>query len=137
MSAVVTVARTLLDTPFQHQGRLPGVALDCVGLVVAVATVLGYTVVDRSDYGRAPLNGELETALDSQPCLQRIDLADMAPGDVLLARFKKRPQHVAIYTGAGIIHAYGAVGKVVEHDIDAAWRSRIVRAYRFVEVNHE
>ena len=34
---IIAIARACLGTPFRHQGRIPGVALDCAGLVVAVA----------------------------------------------------------------------------------------------------
>ena len=36
----VRVARTYIDTPFQHMGRLPGVGLDCAGVLVCVAREL-------------------------------------------------------------------------------------------------
>jgi len=39
--AVVAAARALLGTPFHHQGRLPGLALDCAGVVICVARSLG------------------------------------------------------------------------------------------------
>lgn len=33
----VQKARELIDTPYQHQGRLPGIAIDCLGVVVLAA----------------------------------------------------------------------------------------------------
>ncbi len=32
VDAAIAAARTCLGTPFHHQGRAPGVGLDCIGL---------------------------------------------------------------------------------------------------------
>jgi cell wall-associated NlpC family hydrolase len=77
----------------------------------------------------------MESALDGQPQLVRVSASDMHAGDLLLMRFSGEPQHLAIYTGDTIIHAYERVGKVVEHGMDAAWRRRIVRVYRVLGVS--
>ena len=128
-AAVLSAARACLDTPFAHQGRIPGLALDCAGLVVVVAKAIGADYNDHRGYSRSPSNGLLEAALDAQPCLDRV--YDMQPGDVLLMRFASDPQHLAIYAGDTIIHSYSQVGKVCEHRLADVWRSRIVRVYRF------
>jgi len=49
----------------------------------------------------------------------------------LLMRFMGDPQHLAIYAGETIIHAFAAGRKVCEHRLDDVWRARIVRIYRF------
>lgn len=126
---IISAARACLDTPFVHQGRIPGVALDCAGLVVAVAEAVGADYVDHPGYGRNPANGLLESVLDAQPFLDRV--FDRQPGDVLLMRFAGEPQHLAIFTGENIIHSYESVGKVCEHRLADVWAARIVRTYRF------
>lgn len=126
---IVAAARSCIGTPFRHQGRIPGVALDCAGLIVAVAETVGAEYADRPGYGRNPANGLLESVLDQQPCLERV--FDRKPGDVLLMRFSGEPQHLAIYTGMNIIHSHEAVGKVCEHRLADVWAARIVRTYRF------
>lgn len=126
---IINAARGQLETKFRHQARLPGQFMDCVGLAVHVAQVIGADYCDLTDYSGTPSNGLLESMLDTQPCLTRV--YDRQPGDVLLMRFSKEPQHVAIYTGDTIIHTYESVGKVCEHRLDAAWAKRIVRVYRF------
>ena len=130
--AIITAARAALGTPFAHQGRMPGVALDCAGLVVSVAAALGLPYLDSPGYGRSPANGLLEAALDSQPCLVRV--ATPEPGDILLMRFQGEPQHLGIFTGETMIHAWQVVGSVCEHRMTEAWLRRVVRVYRFVEV---
>lgn len=137
---IVACARSLLGTPFQHQGRAPGVGLDCAGLLVCIARELGLSDYDQSGYGRQPANGLLEAALDAS--LTRRPLDAMQPGMVALIRFHEEPQHVGVladyvWGDLSLIHAYSAVragrerGRVTEHRLDAAWRARIVAVYDF------
>ena len=132
--AILAAARAAIGTPFRHQGRAPGAALDCAGLAVHAAQEAGLTVTDLVGYADRPRGGALEAALDAQPCLQRIPVPDARAGDLLLMKFSGDPQHLAIHGGDTIIHAYAQVGKTCEHDWTPEWRSRVVRAYRFVEV---
>lgn len=135
---IVAAARAEIGTPFRHQGRTPGWALDCAGLVVTVAAALGADYIDQQGYSRHPSDGLLEAAMDGQPCLERVALADMQAGDVLLMRFAGDPQHLAIFAGFNeqgqsetIIHAEIKARKVCEHRLSDEWRGRIVRVYRF------
>ena len=131
--SILAAARSMLDTPFVHQGRLPGKALDCAGLIITIADNIGVERVDVQAYGRNPFHGLLEATLNDQPSLIRISITDIAAGDILLMRFEKEPQHIAIFAGQTIIHSWSAPGMVVEHRLDDAWRRRIVGAYRFTE----
>lgn len=132
---IVLAARGCLGTPFRHQGRLPGIALDCAGVAVHVAQSLGCAVDEPRAYGRLPHDGLLESWLDRQPYLVRA--AAPAAGDILLMRFVTEPQHLAVCAGPTIVHAYERIGRTVEHDLDARWRRRIVRVYRFKDLRHE
>lgn len=129
--AILAAARECLGTPFRHQGRLLGEALDCAGVAVHVARRIGCDVSDLAGYARTPHGGLLEQALDAQVCLTRVAIADRAPGDLLLMRFTGEPQHLAILAEGTIIHAYEAVGKCCEHRLASSWAARIERAYRF------
>jgi cell wall-associated NlpC family hydrolase len=135
---ILITARTEIGTPFRHQGRTPKWALDCAGLVCHVACALGLEYFDQQGYSKRPSGGLLEAALDGQPCLERVAIDAMQPGDVLLMRFDGDHQHLAIYAGwsdvyqgEGIIHAWLQAKKVAENIMTDEWRSRIVRAYRF------
>lgn len=134
---ILAAARACLDTPFRHQGRVPGLALDCAGLIVSVAQALGIDHCDVADYGRLPNNGQLAGVLDAQPALRAVVVADMQPGDILLMRFVKEPQHLAFLGESTLIHSWEGAGKVCEHGIDDIWRRRIVRVYRFAGVANE
>jgi cell wall-associated NlpC family hydrolase len=131
---IIAAARSALDVPFRHQGRtLRG--LDCAGLIMHVARQLDIEYVDAGGYARQPSNGLLETMLDMQPSLERVSA--MLPGDILLMRFTGEPQHLGIYAGKTLIHAWAQPGKVCEHDFIAPWPRRVVRIYRFKGVDHE
>lgn len=130
---IVAAARAAIGTPFRHQGRIAGRGLDCAGLAIHCAQQAGIEVYDESGYPRQPGGGRLEAAFAKQPGLMRVPVNDLQDGDILLMTFEGQPQHVAIVAGINIIHAYEPTGKVVEHGLTKFWRSRIVRAYRFVE----
>ncbi len=126
---IINAARECLDTPFKHQGRIVGKAMDCAGVIVHVAKRLGFDPIEPPAYGRAPHDGMLEFWADAQPYLERVK--DMQAGDVLMMRFSKEPQHVGIFTGENIIHAYENIKKVCEHRLSDVWAARVVRVYRF------
>ena len=128
---IIAVARSCIGTPFRHQGRIPGVALDCAGLLIVVAETVGAEHQDVTGYGPNPSGGMLEAALDAQPGLERVLIAQRRAGDLLLMRFAVEPQHLAVFTGDTIIHAHAIVRMVCEHRLSAVWAARIVRAYRF------
>jgi cell wall-associated NlpC family hydrolase len=124
---VVAAARAYLGVPWIHQGRSRA-GLDCGGLIVCVAHDLGlWADFDVSGYGREPDGAMLRQHLERQATR----VLEHALGDILLLRFVRLPQHLAICTELGIIHTYAQVGAVVEHRLDAIWRARIVNAYAY------
>lgn len=134
-SDVVAEARKHTGRPFRHQGRNPSTGLDCVGLAVRVLSDLGVDVVDSTSYEREP-NPEMMAAA-IEPYLSAINLTEASQGCILWIRFFKEPMHIAIVTDIGMIHAYGTIGRVVEHGIDKKWQRRIYKAYRINGVNYE
>lgn len=126
--AVVAAARTYLDTPYQHQARLPGVGLDCYGVVVVAYEAAGYPMRARYDYSPQPTEPELYAWMDIH--FDRIALADVQPGDVLVFAMVREAQHMAMVDALSpvrMIHAYQGVGKVVAHELVAPW-SRLLRS---------
>lgn len=126
---VVLEARGWLGTPYRHQGRLKGLAVDCLGLVTEVGRSIGAGTYDRLDYGRLPNPRRMLAELRDH--LEVIAVCDACPGDVLHISWREHPMHLAIRTPDGMIHAYAQVGEVVEHPIDVEWRGRIRFAYRY------
>ena len=118
-AAIVAEARSFIGTPFLHQGRMKGVGVDCIGLVIEVARKLGMVApdFDVNGYGREP-DGTLLDQLAQH--LSRTSEAEMKPGDVVVVRFAGDPQHVGIvspylYEGRrAIVHASSTIGGVIE-----------------------
>lgn len=127
---VIEAARACLRTPFRHQGRQPGRGLDCGGLVIHAFTSAGYTMTDEPGYTREPQPAWMRAVLERV----FVPVDDLRPGDVLWMRFDMDPQHLAIWTGVTIIHAFLRSRKVVEHRMDSAWWLRVVKRYRHREL---
>jgi cell wall-associated NlpC family hydrolase len=135
---VVALARELLGTPYGHQGRVAGVAVDCAGVPVHIANRLGMDIRSVARYGRQPVPNEMRAELDTY--LVRSSREALQIGDVVWIRFQTEPQHLGVIGdypgGLSLIHAYNGAGikKVVEHRLDATWRRRIVAVWRFPAV---
>ena len=143
-------ARTYLGTPFQHQGRVKGIASDCVGLPYCVADELGINDrsgnaigrTDNANYPAQPTDSFVYT--ECQRLLIEKPIAEMQVGDVLTLKMPSIPCHVGIvsrlYVGTpnecfGIIHAFSLAHKVVETIIGKALRSRIHGCFSFPGVS--
>ncbi len=147
--ALLTVlqARSWIGTRFRHQGRIKrsdahGGGVDCLGLIAGVARELSLTDgsgqplsdFDERSYSKMPDGSYLCQRLDA--LMERVSLADMDVGDVVVFRLDHNPQHLAIvspYNGDafGMIHAYAPARKVVEHRMDESWKERLYAAFRF------
>ena len=121
-AAIVAEARSWLKTPYVHQHRAKGHAVDCAGLVIGVARALGIVSpdFDVNGYERTPDGKSLLAECDK--FMARVPLADLRPGDVVVGRWGRDPQHMGIVgdyrEGLSIIHALGSTdgkGEVVEH----------------------
>lgn len=121
---ILEVARSMRRTPFKHQGRLPGCALDCGGLLVCTAErVGGLQYADTSQYSRQPWSRRFKKFLQTN--LREISIEEglSKPATILLFHMKDHPKiqnHTGFYTGPEshtIIHAWISVWKVVESPI--------------------
>ena len=105
---IVAAARSWLGTLWIHQGRLKYVGVDCGGLIICVCKELGLLDFDPQAYGRIPDGCRLRALCDQYLLAKAV--SDIAPGDVLLMRFTRHPQHLAIVGERGdpfsLIHAY-------------------------------
>lgn len=117
--------RSWVGVPWVHQGRNRN-GVDCIGLIIASAHALGLTNFDTRTYGRAPLGDYLLRVCNEQMLRKRS--AD--PGDVLLMRLSKFPQHFAVLVEPGrIVHSRGEDERVVETNMPDAWWRRVVGIY--------
>ena len=134
-SAIITEARALIGTPYQHQGRVPGVGMDCAGVIVHLLACMGINH-DVPGYGRLPEGDKLLTACDE--VLTRIPRDAFKPGDVVALRLLREPQHLALVTDYGILHAWQRIwspAKVCETTLSDDWRGRICAAWQFPGVS--
>jgi NlpC/P60 family putative phage cell wall peptidase len=122
---IIEAARSWIGTPWHHQARLKGVGVDCVGLIVGVCQEMGISVQDTTDYRRFPDGVTLAKELERQ----LVKTAEPLPGDVLLFRVTRLPQHVAFCSPLGMIHAHQGSKNVVETAISPAWRTRLIGIY--------
>jgi cell wall-associated NlpC family hydrolase len=113
-SQIVAKAKSFIGTPWKHQGRSRR-AVDCVGLVIAIADELGVLPPDLviPPYRRVP-DGSLEVYFKEH--MDRRPKTALKPGMVLLHSFMTSPFHASILidpdTGT-IIHGYARHRKVV------------------------
>lgn len=107
---IVLTARSFIDTPFVDRGRLPGVALDCVGVPVCVCRELG---LRPPDFDVAPYTNQPDGHTFLAECdrhMQRIERDTLQPGDVIVFAVGSLPQHIGVvgdylYGGHSIVHA--------------------------------
>lgn len=118
-----------VGTPFRHQGRLPGVGLDCLGVVVFAC---GACSDDRRDYGRLPDARALRAALDERfERLAVTRLEDAPIGSVIAFHFSRRRalRHLGVRVADGFVHADEF--RVRVEPIAEPWLSRFEGAYRW------
>ena len=130
-AAIIAVARTCVGTRFRPQGREPGLALDCVGVVLIAARAAG--VADPHVPAYAPGGADeagLVALLAAHGCRA---VAVAAPGDVLVACPAPGRLHLAVAVPGGIVHAHAGLGRVVEGPLDPAWT--VTACYRLPETN--
>jgi cell wall-associated NlpC family hydrolase len=106
---VIAAAMGMIGTPFHHQGRVPGVGLDCAGVPISIAWALG--LVPRTwnvaDYGARP-DGSTLQALCGQ--MMTPAPAPVPGGCVLVAWGNGPPQHLGVVVPMpdgtlGMVHA--------------------------------
>ncbi len=133
---IVTEARSWLGTPYRHQATLKGVGCDCLGLVRGVWRALQGTEPEATgpytpDWAEALREERLAEAAARH--LQPISFDEIAPGDVLLFRWRVGlpAKHAALLsTPDGMIHAHDGAC-VAEVAFSPWWRRHLAYAFHF------
>ncbi len=82
---ILSAAEQLIGLPFVHQGRSAETGVDCVGLLVVVARLVGYPdIKDIEGYRRIPSSTVIKETLADN--LDEIAVEDARVGDVFLMR---------------------------------------------------
>ena len=126
-----------VGTPYHHQARVKGVGVDCAQLVAGVAENVFprlkpiNTPVYSVEWHMHNREEKMCDLIESFKC-ERIELADMIPGDILTFKFGRVQSHMGILINDGqFIHARLDVGKVVINQLSGTWLEHLGRAYKF------
>jgi hypothetical protein len=134
---VVAAARSLVGTPWRHQGRSAARVrggLDCAGLVIVAGRMAGvlHDEADVTGYRRDP---DARTMVGALAAWGRPVLVAQ-PGDVAAMRVASSayPHHVGIVSDLpdgrlGLIHSFASLRRVVEHALDEPGQSISVVGY--------
>lgn len=139
MSAVVTIARTWLGTPYVHQASCKGAGCDCLGLLLGVwreihgtlpAPVPAYT----NDWSE--VSGEERLLQAARAHLVEKLRDEAALGDVVIFRMRASAvaKHVGVQSAIGpvprFIHAYSG-RDVTESVLTRPWARRVAARFAF------
>lgn len=130
MRDVAARALECLGTPFRHQGRLPGVGIDCLGLIVHAVHGEAH---DVRAYHKLPDSPALEAALGALFEDLQVDYLEDAPTGAVVSfasGARRRVRHLGIRTDAGMVHADARLG-VVELSLCEPFLSQFHRAHRY------
>lgn len=123
---IVAAARGCVGTRFRGQGRVSGVGLDCLGVVIFAAAAAGVRLPDAPDYS---LRGEGLLRLDQRIAAAMLRVDSAGAGDVMLFEPGPAMRHLGVWTGSSLIHAHAGLRRVVEGPVDPAWT--LIGIYRF------
>lgn len=136
---VANAAIRFVGTKFSHQGRVPGVRLDCIGVVVCAHLAAGYPVSDYTAYGPRPNPKQLLKHISAQA--EQVEEPEY--GDLVLTWIKqpinKMPHHAAIITpapepygeGLWMVHAHQQIRRVSHIPYDEIWRNNTHSVWRW------
>ena len=132
--AIVAEARSWIDTPYVHAGRVKGVGVDCVQLVVACGLTAGMADPELPSYGFQPDSEVM--MLELQKHLNPVPFRKLLPADLILFRSGGTLIHVGIVSQLypmAFLHAFNkdSVMKVVEIELGDFWRKKIAGCFRF------
>lgn len=132
---ILVEARTWLRTKYEHQGRIKGLSVDCVGFIFGVAINTGAIPADSEiphNYEQGGDGFTMEALLNHY--LNKLNAwTDARTGDVLVMAYSPAiPQHCMIVTShiddeITVIEA--GRDSVVEHRIDDSTKRRLHSAY--------
>lgn len=127
-----------LDTPYKHQGRLKGIGIDCIGLIISIFKNCGYlnNMIDNKNYDRIPSSDLFLKHIEKHS--YKIKKDEIQETDLITFKILEQVNHIGmIYKIENdiiyFIHAFQPAGKVVKDKIDLKWQRRIENFYRFKE----
>ena len=138
-SAVLTIARSWLGTPYLHQSSVQGVGADCLGLARGIwRTLHGDELWEVPPYSRDWGEAGRREVLAEAARAALIEIAIDAAGPGTLILFRMAPTVPAKHCGIlgasvmrpSLIHAYDRSG-VIEEAFTPTWSRRAAFAFVF------
>jgi cell wall-associated NlpC family hydrolase len=130
----LSAAMDCVGARFRLQGRDPAYGLDCVGLISYCARAAGCKVVDKLNYDVTTDPAILACHLQESGFYKK-EHGFLEPADVVIFSFFGSPNHAAISTASGIVHADMRLRKVVHHRLASSWRTALTNIYTLRESN--
>lgn len=129
------MARSLVGIVYRHQGRSAVSGVDCIGVPLVVATALGITKFDITNYGRRPDVIAFKRAMLDWGC-RPVPYGERASGDVLQMSFPRWPVHCGVVDlGADgvewLVHSMASRRKVVREQLSQLRDAQVSCAWRF------
>lgn len=134
---IVAEAETWINTPFRHQGRLKGQAVDCAGFISEVARNAGVSDVEIPANYRPREDGVIMLQL-LKDHMRIVAIEKVKAGDVLAMcdeslRDPDIPRHLVIVkdvTPEAIFIIHASKTGVKAHRLNTAWKKRIHSCWR-------
>jgi len=127
---VIHEAASCIGTPFHLNQRTKYAGMDCAGLIWHVLESCGLYFPEYISYSRHHAYGmrvyrHLRASLNEIP----VDQVQIASVYLFWVRQRLIPQHIAIWEGRRIIHAYPEAKGVVRTTLGPYWSKRIFAAF--------
>jgi murein DD-endopeptidase / murein LD-carboxypeptidase len=129
--AQIIAARAVsqIGVPFKLHGRLPGAALDCVGLVgYAIAPFDAQDTLPRDYRLRGDYLINIKTYLENSGLFENPNREIVADGDILLSQVGLGQHHLMIRVRHGFVHAHSGLRRVVLTPGPSPWP--IIKCWR-------
>lgn len=128
----VNAARSYVGTPFHWHGRVPGVGLDCSGVIVCAGRQVGLEFPSPRKYTKADQCQVIYECLSAH--CRKIDLSKtkLASGDILVFEIEGGPGHIMVVDGETVIHATDepCFKAVVQQALTSEMLDRVSACYR-------
>lgn len=118
---LISIARSWINTPWQHNQKTKGIGVDCVRFLEQVAIEYGVDIPPLPDHYSRLVENEAMLDYLSQH-FRLVTQRGLQAGDVILFKPKGLFNHIGLATSpTTVIHACQPEGKVLEHNIDGIW----------------